>query len=405
MRRSLGLPLVGALLAVIGCGSDSGAPHPGGQGGAGAAGGQVVGGTGNAGSPSMAGAGLGGGGSGAAGSSQGGTATAGGSGAPDDCSPPSDMLAPWPGPSEVQALDDPGLFNGNLSGLTYEPGVLWATANIPGSLYRLVPGASGYVPDAANGWTTGKLLHYPSGSDEPDAEGVTLGATAADGLYVVAEHDNQDPSTSRLSVLRYDVGSAAAQLTATHEWDVTAALPAFGANTGLEAITWVSDDYLTEKSFFDEAAGHTYVPDDYPPHGAGVFFVGVEETGQIFGLLLNEDESFELVANFAGPNAGVMGLEHDRDLGQLWAWCDETCGNVASVFDIDTEPGSATLGHFVLLRQLDHPAGLPDSNNEGIALSPESECNNGLKAFFWTDDADASGQSLRQGSIRCGACP
>ena len=51
---------------------------------------------------------------------------------------------------------------------------------------------------------------------------------------------------------------------------------------------------------------------------------------------------------------------------------------------------------------LARPATLPDSNNEGIALAPESECAGGLKSFFWADDSNFGGRALRRGSVACG---
>ena len=232
---------------------------------------------------------------------------------------------------------------------------------------------------------------------------MTLGETLAAGLYVVAEHDNDNAATSRLSVLRYDVTSAAAELTASDEWDVTALLPPFEANLGLEAITWIADSYLIEGGFIDEAAQGPYVPSDYPEHGAGLFFVGVEQTGMVYGLLLDhESGSATLLASIATRYVGVMGLEHDRDVGQLWVWCDEACGNQGSVFDLDRDPDSETFGRFTERHWFERPSGLPNSNNEGIAIAPEASCAGGTKPFFWTDDNDASGQSIRQGSVRCG---
>jgi hypothetical protein len=309
-------------------------------------------------------------------------------------------LAAWPGPAEVQTLDDPAQFAGNLSGLTYQavegdrPATLWAVSNIPGKLYRLVSEGAGFVAEA--GWEQGKLLRYPSGEGEADAEGVTLGATLGDGLYVVAEHDNQSDQVSRLSLLRYEPEAEGSELVASHEWNVTAALPPFQANLGIEALTWVPDDYLVERGLFDEAAARAYDPSDYPGHGAGLFFVGVEQTGAVYGFALDHDSGgVTLLVTLETRFPGVMGLEHDRDVGQLWVWCDEVCANQAMVFDIEQ-------GRFTERFWLERPGALPNSNHEGIALGSERECLDGVKPFFWTDDNDLDGQSLRRGHVRCG---
>jgi hypothetical protein len=56
-----------------------------------------------------------------------------------------------------------------------------------------------------------------------------------------------------------------------------------------------------------------------------------------------------------------------------------------------------------LRRIYEPPAGLPDSNNEGIAIAPEAECAGRLKSFYWSDDADLNGHAIRRGDIPCGS--
>lgn len=396
------------------CGSDA-TDGPAGSGAAGqqaAAGVAAVAGMGgqSAGTSSVAGRGGGGGagtaGLGGASSGQGGVVSGGaGSGAVV-------VKEAWPGLDDVKTVDAVDLFTDNVSGLTYEPAtdttpaVLWTVANIPGSLHRLVASGETFVSDTAGGWAGGKQLQYPSGQSAADAEGVTLAASSAAGLYIASEHDNADASTSRQSILRYDVAQAGAALTATHEWNLTALLPPVGANLGIEAISWVPDDYLLERGFFDEAAAREYEPADYGEHGAGLFFVGVEQSGQIYGFALNHaDGVATLVASISSPFAGVMSLEYDRDLRQLWFGCDETCGNPTGILDIDTLAGSATRGRFTLRQLFARPTTLPDSNHEGIAIGPESECTSGFKPFYWTDDADVDGHSLRRDAIPCAPFP
>ncbi|WP_437739702.1 hypothetical protein WMF39_28730 [Sorangium sp. So ce1504] len=362
-------------------------------GGAGASGGAaaVAGSTGVAGSPNA-------GGAGAADSAGAGGASAG-AGGDGACPAGSTQMSPWPGKAEVRTLDSEDAFESDLSGLTYEaPGVLWATDNLSARLFRLLKSGASYAPDTSKDWASGKRLRYPNGKGTPDAEGVTLAATSAAGVYVCTERDTDDPSVSRLSVLRYDVTAAGATLTATHEWNLTALLPEVDANAGLEAVTWAADSLLTAHHFFDESKARAYVPSDYGEHGAGLFLVGVEETGKVYAFALNhEGGAATLVASISTPLAGVMGLELDRDTGSLWASCDDTCDNQSAVFGIDD-----ALGRFVLERRFSPPSGLPDSNNEGIALAPDAECSGGVKPFFWTDDADADGFSVREGSLACG---
>jgi hypothetical protein len=339
------------------------------------------------------------------------TSTAGASGTATSCPSPSAAAAPWPGKNDVKTLDLEPQFKSDLSGLTYEPGAsgatgaLWAVNNLSGTLFRLVQSGSGYVPDTANGWASGKTLHYPTGKGQPDSEGVTFGASVTDGVYVGTEHDGEDASTSRLSVLRYYVLGAATSLTATHEWNLTALLPKLGANTGIEGITWVPDSWLTSQGFWDEAKSHAYAPAEYANHGTGLFFVGIEQTGKLYGLALNHsDGSAALLATISAPTQGVMGLEFDRDTGDLWFNCDDGCDNQSGILRVDTRADSASRGKFVLYRLFQRPSSLPNSNNEGIAIAPSSECSGGFKRFFWTDDADQGGFSLRSDLIPCDAC-
>ena len=85
---------------------------------------------------------------------------------------------------------------------------------------------------------------------------------------------------------------------------------------------------LVANGFFDESKGRTYAPADYASHGSGLFFVGVEANGIIYAYALNHaTNSATRVATIVTGFPGVMGLEYDRDTGNLWATCDDGCGN------------------------------------------------------------------------------
>ncbi|MES1187190.1 MAG: hypothetical protein ABUL60_25465 [Myxococcales bacterium] len=419
------------LSALAGCGSEQAADHvtpPGSTSGSGAGGAaNAAAGSNPGGSSATAGStqtgsgggGVGGASAGAAGMSNAvsgaagvaGAAVGGAAGTGSSCPNTSAALAPWPGKNDVKTLDLEPQFKSDLSGLTYEPaaagatGALWAVNNLSGTLFRLVQSGSGYAPDSTNGWAAGKVLHYPTGKGQPDSEGVTFGASVADGVYVGTEHDGDDASTSRPSVLRYDVSGAGTSLTATREWNLTALLPKLGANTGIEGITWVPDSYLTTQGFLDESKARAYAPAEYANHGTGLFFVGIEESGKLYGFALNHaDGSAALLATISAPTKGVMGLEFDRDTGDLWFNCDDGCDNQSGILRVDTRADSASRGKFVLYRLFQRPSSLPNSNNEGIALAPNSECSGGFKRFFWTDDADQDGFSLRSDLIPCNTC-
>ena len=314
----------------------------------------------------------------------------------------------WPGGAAVAVADAPNVFGSNLSGLTYQPsgsaarGVLWAVRNGPSTLYRLVYDGTKWTPDTANGWASGKTLRYPDGTGVPDAEGVTLAGGDANGVYVATERNDDGPNsnTSRPAVLRYDVSSPATTLNATRDFNLTGDLPGLGANTGLEAVTWVPDDLLVAKGFYDEAAGAPYSPARYPDHGAGLFVVGVEQDGRLIAYALNQATgAFTRVATVASGFPKVMGLEYDPETTHLWAVCDDGCDGRGATLDV----GPA--GRFVVGATYARPAGMANLNNEGFAIAPQAECVNGLKPVFWSDDGNTDGHALRSGTLACTVPP
>jgi hypothetical protein len=297
-------------------------------------------------------------------------------------------------------------FTSNLSDLVYQAPsggvgeVLWGIRNDPSTLYCLVWNGTTWAGMTDDGWTNGKTLRYPTGSGSPDAEGLARAELSSTAIYVSAERDNSAGNVSRLSVLRYDYAwPTGTSLTATHEWNLTADLPAAGANAGLEALTWIPDSYLLATGFFDAAANAVYDPSRYPDHGTGLFFVGLEATGMIYGYALDHTAgTFTRVAAMPSGNSGVMALYFDRDIGNLWTYCDNTCTNHASVLRMSS-------GRFTLQYLFNRPATLSNSNFEGIAFAPESECVQGKKSFFWSDDSNSGGHAIYRGSIPCGRLP
>jgi hypothetical protein len=326
-------------------------------------------------------------------------------GAVNSCSGGPSGAVAWPGQNAVATVDGTSVFGGNLSGIFYEggaPNVIWAVRNGPSTLYRLAHDGTIWTPQAG-GWDTGKTLRYPNGTGSPDAEDVTKAELSSPAVYVATERDNDASGVSRLSILRFDSSDAAAELNATHEWNLTADLPAVGANIGLEAITWIPDTFLVAHAFFDTSAGHAYNPSEYPGHGTGLFFVGVEATGQIHAYALNHDTGgFTRLTSFASGDATTKALSFDRDVGYLWTSCGSACANQTAVMVIDGNMASPTFGAFHVIRQFARPTTMENLANEGIAIAPESQCVSGSKAFFWTDDGETNGHSLRADTIPCG---
>jgi hypothetical protein len=313
---------------------------------------------------------------------------------------------PWPGGASVSTVDTANRFGTNMSGLAYQAsgtgarGILWAVKNGPGTLYRLGFDGTDWSPDPANGWAAGKALHYPSGTGDPDAEGVTLvDGDPANGIYVSTERDNADNGVSRPAVLRFDASATGTALTATNDWNLTSDLPGLGPNLGLEAIQWMSDRFLVAHGFRDEATNAPYDPAAYPGHGTGLFFVGVEQTGTVYAYALKSDNTFTRVATIASGFPSVMDLEFEPETGHLWAVCDDTCNGRTTTLDIAPSGGNA--GRFVVTGSFERPTGMPNVNNEGFAIAPRAECVNGVKPVFWSDDNATDGHALRAGTLNC----
>ena len=96
------------------------------------------------------------------------------------------------------------------------------------------------------------------------------------------ERDNAVSGVSRPAILRFDqpADTSSADLTATHDWNLTADLPPVAANAGLEGIAFVPDAYLVARGLQDESTGTPYDPSAYPDHGtAGSSSSGSRPTG------------------------------------------------------------------------------------------------------------------------------
>jgi hypothetical protein len=318
-------------------------------------------------------------------------------------------LAKWPGGNTVTNASVSKAFGANLSGLIYQPAagsttaILWAVQNNPSKVYRLAWNETAFMSFTTDGWGAGKTLTYPNGSGSPDSEALTRTEWDQPELYVASEESNDAPSISRMSILRYDLSGTTTKLLATHEWNLTPDLPSTDPNKGLEAIAWIPDTFLVEREFYDENTKAVYTPASYANHGTGLFLVGMENTGMVYGYALDHAAStFKRVATFTSGQAAIMDMAFDRDTGTLWALCDSACNNRMTLLDIDTIAGSATKGRFILRATVPPPNTLTSDNNEGITMAPESECANNRKGFFWADDDESNGYAIRRDTIPCG---
>ncbi|HWB21689.1 MAG TPA: lamin tail domain-containing protein [Gaiellaceae bacterium] len=351
---------------------------------------------------------------------------------------------PWPDTHNGQAVTtaDNVDLGQNVSGLYYVGGnptttaddYIWAIQNgssglagensgDPGSLYKLVQDSSGKWGPAP-GWEFGVPVRYLNDTTgEPDSEGVT----AVNGkVYVASERDNTNDTVSKISVLEVNPNNIVAQngdkdgdLNATHEWDLGPDLgpnpgtnPETGldpnnpgdANLGIEAVAFVPDSYLTSAGFKDEHTGATYNPANYPSHiDGGVFFVGLEKTGKLYGYVFNSDNTFTRIATVSTGFQTIQDLLWDPSQDVLRATCDNGCQGRSSILAIDTNP-DAHQGTFQVETVYSRPTGATQNlNNEGFTLAPISECVNGSRAAYWSDDSDDGGHWLRTASVDCTA--
>ncbi|CAD5994001.1 lamin tail domain-containing protein [Agreia sp. COWG] len=315
--------------------------------------------------------------------------------------------AAWPGSQSVTVSDNQCQFVTSLSGQDVsgldidpsQPDVMWAVKN-KSHVYRLVKSGDLWVPDTANGWSAGKDLVFPSGSGQPDSEGITVGS---DGfLYVTTERDNVASKVPLDSVLRFDPNASGTTLTPTTQWTLTTSLAGVidptasgDSNLGFEGITWVPDSYLTTNAFVDQSTGAAYDPANYPGHGSGLYLLALEKNGHLYAYALNADGTFHRISSIDTGLPLIADTQWDPDAQRIWAVADNSVAGSSTLLKMDAA------GSFVVDRIYDRPTGLPDFNNEGFAIAPNSTCKAGVKEVIRADDGNNGGHSLRSGTVNC----
>lgn len=304
----------------------------------------------------------------------------------------------WPGASTVSVVDAVDAFTdldandeGDVSGATFDPNdpsILWLAMN-KGRLFKLhkVDG----VYESFPGWDGGLPLRFADGDGELDAEGVTIGPDGA--AYITSERDNQRAKgTSYNKVARFDVSAVTAattELVATDEWDVNGFVTT-GTNLGLEGVAYVPDEFLVASGW--EVDGAAYAASDLAT--PGLFVTAVEATGALhfFSLAVGAAPVEVKVESSGLPWS--MDVAYDADRAALWALCDDGCGGVYNLLTV-------VEGDFEVAHSYARPAGMPNLNNEGMAIAPASSCVDGSQEVVWTDDGDTGGHSLRAGTLAC----
>lgn len=305
----------------------------------------------------------------------------------------------WPGSSTVTTESEN--FE-ELSGLAHAPAaganaaILWGVTD-QGYLHKIQQNtASNWVSI----WDT--RMKFTSGSDNLDSEGVTFADTDPNKLFVATERvkfvSPNSGSAIRNMVLRYDVAATpGATLQAEAQWDLTGAVPALNdKNKGFEAIAWIPDSYLVANRFYDQAAADIYDPGSYPNHGDGLFFIGAEQTGDIYVFALDQSSgASHLLSTIDSRLTSVMALEFDGS--QLWVLCDNTCNGRTHVFEANVNRvDNNDPGWFEPVDAYAAPPSISYLNNEAFAIGGASSCT-----AFWGTDYDNAQDSIHVGPLPC----
>ena len=277
----------------------------------------------------------------------------------------------WPY-DNVYNVDLGGDFAGeDMSGVDFdENGRAWVVNNGTGTLYALDYDAGSKKYTLAGTWT----LQYDAAKDGIlDAEGVTVGPDGA--IYVATERNNADKNVSRPSVLRFDLSQEedaeegeGKLLIATHEWNLKDVVGEIGANSGLEAISYIPEQKL--------------------------FAVGVEADGKVHFVDLKPDGTHELKRTYQSPFAGVMALDYSKQDKQLRVLCDEVCDGQSILL---SHNGTEFAEDSEIQARPSHFANLA---NEGFgSYTTTGECVDGkaeaTTRFLWADDGVTDGISMR----------
>ncbi|MFC8256900.1 lamin tail domain-containing protein [Streptomyces sp. NPDC057291] len=321
----------------------------------------------------------------------------------------------WPGGLDVTIADNvcalttsTGPEGRDLSGLAFDPAhpsVLWAAKN-KNWLYKLVKSNGKWIPDAS--WSaTGKQIRFAGGSGEPDSEGVTVGSNGH--IYVTSERDNIKNTAPKDTIMEFDPAATGSTLTPVHQWDMTSQFPQLNtgdkddANLGFEGVGYVPDSWLTANGWVDPLTGAAYNPANYPLHGSGLFFAGLEYDGTLHVYGLNSDGTFTTFGTIATGKASVMDVTFDAGTQRLIATCDNTCGETHTFMKVNAS------GAIVPDVTYTNPAVMPTENLEGFAIAPTSTCVNGLREAVWSDDgiygfgsgSSSYGHALYSGTFPC----
>lgn len=302
----------------------------------------------------------------------------------------------WPGNQEITIFDTEPTFYEDSSGLDFYNGQLYAVDNGTGTFWILDVAQDGTL-SLADGFENGKRVRFQKDADNPsapgpDAEGITVDQNGL--VYISSERDNDDKGVNYNSILMVDPSAAGTDLVALSEWDLTDSLPQVAANTGIEAVEWISNEDVAGK-LIDQNTQAAFDASLYPDAVAdGLFFVALEDNGHVYAYVLNEDGSSVQIADINPGLGGAMALDYDTYENVLWVVTDNGYGNMAAKIQLNgTDAPEVTF--------VNPPSGLDISqNNEGFAIAAADYTVDSQRPVYRFQDGVTSG-ALSIGSLAC----
>ena len=296
----------------------------------------------------------------------------------------------WPGAdtvtvSKLNFLED-------SSGLDFYSGQLYAVDNGTGKFWVLDVAADGTLT-FAEGFEYGKSVNFVVPSVKgADTEGITVDG---DGfVYLASERDNSDKGVNYNVILKVDPNAEGTSMNAMQQWNLTAFLPQVAANTGIEAVEWISSADMAGV-LVDQNTGAAFDPANYPDASAdGLFFVAVEDNGHVYAYVLNADSTVVQIADIDSKLGGAMALDYDAYEKKLWVSADDGYGNMATIitFNGTAEPDVV---HVTPAAGVDVMA-----NNEGFAIADAEYTVDGQRPVYRFTDGVNTG-ALTIGSVNC----
>jgi hypothetical protein len=298
---------------------------------------------------------------------------------------------PWPGGDESTRIDITRFDMGNnMSGAVwnYETHKLWVVSN-SGIFWRMSQ-SDPAIPDSWVVDTEGD--HEAKWIVGGDTEAIAQADWNEETIFVGVEQPSR-------MIREYDVSGNLGDVSLQNTWILDEQMGS-GDNFGLEALTFVPDEWLLSKNFVDKN-GNLYTSSVYGT--GGLFFAGLQANAHIYVFDLNRNSQnhnnaeYVFVGEYTTGQDEIAGLEFDRSNGILYSY--HNYGNSSGggsndklqALDI-TATGEGSIKSFPILVSWLGPR---IHNNEGIALASNEDCDSsGNRNFFLSTDDGGNDNSV-----------